>query len=377
VKLLELPENAQEHIACGDFSAAHGHKILLAPADKRAELVEWLENETVDNKAAPTVGELSHHMDYRLGRKLDRACFPIDVEYAGAPACATCPHNAAAQAVLFDAQAEGQCLNRECFEAKTAAFDKELGETAAKKFKGMEYLGVKDVSSCYRAGTYISTIGKGTIVVKDELIKKPEIKAAMKANPEKFAYFVREGEHKAYAVITDKALINELFPSEKKETLTPEQKLAQQEDGFVSKFITLAYVKAMLSAKKGLPDTLLMQLCPEYFYPSGLDTVICEAFGLKGYDSKTRKKLTADQVLKLVWLKTKTDYSTISLEPADLKEFGLDIKKIKTTAAAEAKAAWQQEIIKRAEAAAKTKKGKKPARQEEQEEETGEEGDDE
>jgi ribosomal protein L12E/L44/L45/RPP1/RPP2 len=101
-----------------------------------------------------------------------------------------------------------------------------------------------------------------------------------------------------------------------------------------------------------------------------------EAFGLKGYDSKTRKKLTADQVLKLVWLKTKTDYSTISLEPADLKEFGLDIKKIKTTSAAEAKAAWQQEIIKRAEAAAKTKKGKKPAR-DEQEEETGEEGDDE
>lgn len=339
INLLSLPEAARDAIRDGKLTPAHGHQLLRVPADKREEATEYALKPDWQEEL-PTLSDLTEHISNEYGTALDRACFDTAV-------CANCQHNSANQTMLFDAEGEGTCLQKTCFDAKTEAFDTELAETAAKKFKGMKYLGVKNSSSTYMRGKYMETTGKGTVVVKDELAKKPEIKDAMKKCPEKFAYFVKAGEHKAYAVITDKAFIAELFPSSDGPSQTPEEREAAERQQFIDDRISHAARVAFLKGKGEIPEELITDLLPNWFF-GPLEAAVFDGLGIEDWNDKARKELDGKAALKVIWLE--------KMKPSidEMKRTGVDIKAIKAEINKTAKADWAAELERRK--AAKTKK---------------------
>lgn len=111
VKLLELPKVMIDAIDAGVISAAHGHQVLRVPPEDRAVVAKWIKKDMT----ALALGAL---IDENAGRTLKGVAWDLAKEFAGMPACVTCPSNSGNQRDLFDGAAGGKCLNGGCFDKK-------------------------------------------------------------------------------------------------------------------------------------------------------------------------------------------------------------------------------------------------------------------
>lgn len=379
VKLLDLPENAQLHIACGDFTPSHGHRLLLLTPEQQSEVVEWMENETAGGEPWPTVAAMASHIEMDYGRTLDGAVFPTDTEYAGKPACTSCPHNAAAQSMLFDAQAEGQCLDGKCFAEKVQVFDEELGRKAYDTYKGMSFLGVEKPVWKGWAGNYTTRIykfgKKGHFI--EEMDKNPIIKAAIKKAPQKLGFGVNSDTHQVVLVVTDKDLWAELTPAKKDEQPkeTPEQVLARQKKEFIEGQVQLRAGLKFVTDKKPVDVKTTARLVDTTgMDDDGIWPQVAKALGVKELNDRSIQKLSKDTLIRLALLKNNTTWRGTPIGDF-IKTSGVNLKEISKAHAAEIAQAWEQELERKREneaAIEKAKAAKKARKQEPEEEEQGE-----
>jgi hypothetical protein len=343
-----------------------------------------MENESEGGTSWPTVAALGQEIEYKHGRTLSGACFPTDKEFAGKPACSNCPHNAAAQSMLFDAQAEGQCLNGECFNEKEAQFDYELAQAQAEKYADMKYLGVQDWRYVYINSTNLKKFGKAGPIVEDSLAKRPEIKSALKKTPEKFGFGVLKGAHQVVLVLTDKELFDRVFPKKEDDGSgqeTPEQKLARQKEEFFKRTLASALIREAIKAPAAPGMGMVAEVIAGIDGDYDVDKFLQEEFKLKNLDSKTLSKMGKPQLLKLGYLRHMLgyDYTEAVLEKNVLKPFSLKTAAIKAQSQKAAQPEWEKHLAEqekaaeeRKAAAAAAKAAKKAApRQEEEETEEG------
>ena len=130
IRLLDLPEKAQNALADGKISAAHALQLLrLEEKDIETMLEKVLEGDV-------SARELSREIEWRFGKRLEDVYFPLDKEYAGRGPCRTCMFNSENQQNLFDEALEaGRCMKEDCFKAKKEFFNKELEKEARKEAK--------------------------------------------------------------------------------------------------------------------------------------------------------------------------------------------------------------------------------------------------
>lgn len=181
VKLVDLPKAALDAISAGTLTAAHGHQILRAPAEKRDELAEFAIEQS--NHRGFTAFELRNHIEYRYSADLAEACFPKGKPYAGEMACTGCPFNSGNQGQLFDGAEKGKCSNPECFKKKTGTFMEEYSKSSASDYPGLQYLGVQSTDySGGLEGIKRARVMGGTL--------PREVSKIVKEKPEKFGWCV-------------------------------------------------------------------------------------------------------------------------------------------------------------------------------------------
>jgi len=354
VRLLELPERAQESIMGGFMTASHGHRLLALPPEQREKALQFLD----DREYKVTVSDLENHISATFGRSLDHVPFPVESDYGGRPACMACDCNEANQAMLFGVAKDSRCLDAACFAAKMEAFHQFLADQAAGKFKGLKYIG---------AGTFKlqewRNFGSGSkrilrfkkAYAMDDMEKTPVFKAALKKTPERLCYGVDTEERKAVMLILDPDLLNEICPKKVEPVETAEQKALREKKemesakkAFIESKGNGHIVREFLLGKKPLPDEMIKAICPYTFNNDSLSELIMKFLGLNHLTTKTIKKLDKNTCLKLALLNAISDMSGIQIE--ELKAYGLDFKKIRAAAVPEAEAEWEKKHIKKGSA---------------------------
>lgn len=354
--LLDLPKEAIEAIEAGKLTPSHGHQIMRVPEEKRAEVVEWATREQFFESGLPTLKELTRYIEGQFGRTLDNAVFPQACEYAGRQACAICPSNSANQTMLFAGAEDGNCMNPECFAAKVAAFDAQVAEEAATKYKGMKCLGSKDPK--YNCHGHMRAVGKG-LVVEGDLAKNPDIKKAIKNNPGAFAYAVDANTHKTIMVLQDADMVAEIKRAQEKHGSNTgaagnsrEELIERRRQEYIKEAVNRELLKAAAAAKItiGVPEAVKI-LGNLNYKPQW----VCDAMGVLSCDTDQQyAKLPFQKLMKLIYLCSITDYDG-EVEEKELARHGVNVKAIKKAAAKDAAAQWAVEL---AEAAQGKKKAK-------------------
>lgn len=396
VKLLELPAAAIEAIEQGTLTPAHGHQILSVAPEQREELTKYALTKDSWRERVPTAQELRTHIEDYLGTSLDRAVFDTTVLIPGVevPACTGCLHNSANQSMLFDAAVEGKCLNKDCFDKKTRAFDDNLAEAARDEYHGMSYLGVKDWkwghTQIYNGerNESIKQFGKDGLIITPFIKKIPAVKAALKKTPEKFGYGVLKGEHKLALVLTDKALMKEILPTGPRaaggSSETAEEREERQKKEFFYRAEATALLIAAVQDKKPVTSAMLAAIHPHQDLDSDAIPYVAEALGVKELNEKTLAKLQPAVLIKLVWLGKVLEwsYEREILDNNALKPLGLKTAQIRAAARKAAGHAYEEYKAEQAALRAKSeaeKAGKKAKAKQEPspEEEKDAEGDNE
>jgi ParB/RepB/Spo0J family partition protein len=169
VSLLELPKATIEAIEKGETTPAHGHQILRVPPEHREKVwTSW-----VKSNRGETVNDLIQHIEYEIGKDLDKATFPLDAPYAGAVACGACPFNSANQGMLFDGATEGgQCTNVGCFNTKTKQSVVDMKAAFEKKLPNAKYVGQAENTYDLRG-----KIGRASELPREDINKAAVLKA--------------------------------------------------------------------------------------------------------------------------------------------------------------------------------------------------------
>lgn len=369
IALCDLPEAAIAALEAGKLTPSHCHQILRVQADSREDVVKFATTENYITGNLPTLKELIRHIDSTFGRQLDTAVFPQDCEYADRPACAGCQQNSVNQTLLFAEAEAGACLDPDCYAAKVEAFDAQVAEEAATKYKGMKCLGTKTPK--YNCNGHQQTVGKG-IVVAGDLAKNPEIKKAMKAAPEKFAYAVDATTHRTILVLQDAEMISDIKNARQAAvggTEGPYGSKEREKQEYITKAVQKALLLAGAEAKitVGVPEAI--KILQNLDNPS--DDVLA-AFGLEDRHNESKLvKLPLKKLLHLIYLCSITRWDGESDEKL-LATHGVNVKAVKKTAAKEAAAQYAIDLAEAAAKAAEAKHGKK-AKGGEEEETKGEE----
>lgn len=344
ITLCDLPEAAIKALDEGILTPSHCHQILRVPTEKQAEVVEFATKKDYSDNY-PTLRELIRHLDAEFGRQLDTAVFPQDCDYADRPACEGCQQNSANQTLLFAEAEAGACMNPDCYAAKVAAFDAQVADEAATKYKGMKCLGTKTPK--YNCNGHLRAVGKG-VVVEAELAKNPEIKKAMKAAPEKFAYAVDANTHRTILVLQDAEMIAAL----KKNPATEEaakNSLAQEILTRCNAAAANALYAAAIKARVNIGKEEVLEILDKQWG----DTPGYEAFGVTSRDYKSLLKLSLQELLLLTW------FNCVNPTTSNFEKFltrqKINVKAIKKLAYKEVK---DQMAVEQA-AAAEAKQGKK------------------
>lgn len=141
IRLLDLPQEAQDALEKGEITTGHARQLLCVSADEAKELLKKIKRREM------SVTALRDEIKWTLGTDLEDSRFKLDVEYAGKIACSKCPYNTANQQSLFDEAVEaGRCTNKACYEEKEKqSFADLVEEVKAKAQKaGMKFLDPQD-----------------------------------------------------------------------------------------------------------------------------------------------------------------------------------------------------------------------------------------
>src|SRR3990167_2807718 len=136
--LLELPAGIQDAIDNGTLTKEHGHQILRVPASDRDALIKLINQQNKCEDRVISAKELTRLVDDQLGSDLKHAPWAKDKEYAGKPACSTCPMNSGNQGALFDGVIAGRCMATACFDVKMQQAYKDQAKELTEKYPGVE-----------------------------------------------------------------------------------------------------------------------------------------------------------------------------------------------------------------------------------------------
>ncbi|MDE1977259.1 MAG: ParB/RepB/Spo0J family partition protein [Elusimicrobia bacterium] len=299
VRLLELPRKAVQAIEKGVISPEHGHQILRLPEDRREKMVDFALTPDWRNQF-PTVDALARQIEQRAEKDLKAACFPKDKEYAGQMACVDCPFNTGNQDALFEGATAGKCTNGGCFAKKTAFFLKEYKEKAAKRFDGLEFVGMG--SSGWNGLHEI----KGAVVLKEDEAKSEKVKALIQKEPKKFGFAVVKpsmfGAKAPSAVLVCKE--KELLEKEIRKSKDSGQRAPTREEMEREQFLREAEVRALYAeAAKAVKCVKKKHLLDIVLALNGADAAYA-AIGVSESDdlAKTLAKLSEKDLLRLAWL---------------------------------------------------------------------------
>lgn len=193
LRLLDLPESAQQALIAGEINFGHARQLLRLPPKKVEEMLKDVK------KNGLNVRQLKSSIDYAIGRDLTRVHFPLTEEYAGCMACSKCPYNTANQQSLFDeAIEEGACTNSVCFGKKEKAYFEEL-LTAVKEKAENAKMGFLEPDRIWG-----NSYGTGNQYIMDEPLQK-QFANEIKKHPEKFALTINlEGDEEALVCVDEK-----------------------------------------------------------------------------------------------------------------------------------------------------------------------------
>ena len=320
VKLLELPEAVIVAIEEGKLTPAHGHQILRVPAEKREAMVEYALKPRW-NDEMPTAKDLAEQID---GADLSQATFPTKVEYAGAPACTKCPYNTENQGNLFDGAGKGGCTNSPCFTMKTeTAFNDRVDKISAK------YPGVKVIVSKHGIWNGASIQGYS---VKVELTDKTKL-------GKDSAIFVSRGAEQLWVGKKEKEAEEQQAREEDPKLSKEELELAQLENTLTLEALSraiFAKVKTVpAKAWSRIVDDIVRELyrSQDFIYRA----IACPEGESSG---KVLSKLATEKLQVLLYLAIERESND---EEAIAKKLGVDVKKIKKEA--KAQAAVQKAVV--------------------------------
>jgi ParB/RepB/Spo0J family partition protein len=359
IRLLELPKAAIKAIEQETLTPEHGHQILRAPEDKRETFVQYALTEKWGG-VFPTIHDLTSEIERRLERDLSKACFPKNRAYAGAMACSACPFNTGNQDVLFEGAKDGKCTDGSCFVKKTNAFLREFRDESAKKFKDLKFAGYagQEYSGAPRE------VGKAVVLTPEE-VKSETVKALLKKDPKKFGFAVLKPSQYGGKALNAVLVCNDRdFVAKKLRKVAKEQGQPQmnQEDRQREEYVRSREVEALFAAaaksikaikKQNLVDIVLALDGTEEAYA---------AVGVEADPNAPRAlaKLNEKDLLRLAWLCTVRYYAI----DERFGEVGVEVKKVRKEARAEALAAWER--LKKEEAEAQKNADAAPKKAEEE-----------
>lgn len=312
LRLLDLPEEAQEALLKGEITSAHARHLLRVPPEDVKGLLKDIKRRQM------TPAELKDQIKWQFGMDLERSGWELDIEYAGKCACSKCPYNTANQQSLFDEAVEaGKCTNKACYEEKRNQFEADVIEQVKAKAEklGMGFLEPK------QHWEYDDDF--------EELDEEMQAKYAgeIKKHPEKFALTVPVGDTEEVMFCTDKKLnreINEekyhvIDDDEEPEEDSEENAARQREHDIAEK------TRQML-AEKLMPEVLKKGLTEEEFADGIVDLnewqckVLVKAFGIKELTLNGIKTLPTEKVILLLTLLAKVTRWNFENDLADVIE---------------------------------------------------------
>lgn len=291
IRLLDLPQEAQDALEKGEITTGHARHLLCVPAGKVKDLLKDIKRRKL------TAAALQEQIRWHFGTELEEAGWKLDIEYAGKTACSKCPYNTANQQSLFDEAIEaGKCTNKECYEVKQEQYFADFVEQVKAKAEklGMEFLEPK-----YRYD-YDDDF--------EELDEEEQAKYAdeIKKHPEKFALTVFKGSKEEALFCTDKKLakkINEERYAEDEEPEENEEEKAEREREHA-----IRDKEDEILSEKLLAELDRWELYEEDFESEFLDLresqakLLAKHFGLESLTFAELTKLTAKELLRVLFI---------------------------------------------------------------------------
>ena len=331
IRLLDLPEKAQNALADGKISSAHALQLLrLDEKNIETMLDKVLEGDV-------SARELSREIEWCFGKRLEDVCFPLDKEYAGRGPCRTCMFNSENQQNLFDEALEaGRCMKEDCFKAKKEFFNKELEKEARKEAKAEGYVFEKD-----KYGYGMKFFFNEYPVLTEEERKK--LAREIKKNPSEFGI----GADKAFSVIrmfaVGKAAQEKLKELRESAQAAEEAPQEEDEDWQKENFIREGTERLILKGLPKLKCEIPKDFDDAFSLFDGLshnqEKWLLKKFGVKSFRAEDLKALPPEKILMIFYLDKKILWQD-SFPDVICDLAGLDAKKLREDCEAQAKQAW-------------------------------------
>jgi len=303
IRLLDLSKEALQALEDGKITPAMGHQLLRAPKEIQKSMMQ-----DVLNGHFATARDLAEAITERTGRDLVHALFPKDKDFAGEPACSSCPYNTGNQGMLFDGAKKGNCTNSACYDKKTRSFMSAVADDQAKK------LGVENIGAVKR------DYGNGLEGKKNAILVTPseDMLKLVAKQPKKFAVAVVEpsyagGKTDVQLVCTDSSVL----PRDVAAGVSPQAKAARKklladqrlENEIQAAMFKLAFDKLPDQPTKQMAMTIASALDKSYASRS-----IWKGLGLakKGsfpVEASELEKLPTGGLLKLTFLLAVGDFT--------------------------------------------------------------------
>lgn len=333
IKLLELPEEALTALITGQITSGHARQLLRVSSESKdfKELLQIaIDGESIKNLACS--------IENRIGKYMEYAKFPLDKDYAGMPPCKGCSFNSEYQTFLFENEAtsEGRCTNPACYKKKEKQYKEDSVAKKADKgiYKGMANLGVGQYSFC----GWQSHLFKGKPVVKGDMLKK--LDKEIKASPEKFGVGFTDYNLEPVVVCLDADLIEKHDLKEEK----VDPNMNSDKNRFISariEEILKPSIKAAADKFDPSKKETLLALADDL---DGFDMdLIFEIFEIESFDDKELKKLSQENLLKLLLMVGGglTDERILEFISGEK-----EAKKIKSAAEKQAEKEWKEQQAK-------------------------------
>lgn len=330
VRLLDLPQEAQDALIAGQITSGHAHHLLRLTADECKEMLGEILEEGL------SVKEVARSMEWHFGKSLKEASFPTHLPYADRPACRNCPHNSSNQQDLFEEEIEkGRCTNAQCFEKKHRFFLKGVIAKAKKEAKLKGFVFEEDK---YGYGTE-NYFNNHPVLTPDEI---KALEQEISAHPAYFGIgvdkknasiriFAIEQEARKWLAALQRT-DNEDYQEDEAENERERFVREKTEQLVLESLPTVKYTPTEEDLKWHLP---FLGLREEY------KAFMCKIVGLQDCSFASFKQLSPEQMLLAMFLNRKIDNWRFSEDICELAD--VDYEALEAECKTRAENAWQEE----------------------------------
>lgn len=329
IRLLELPQEAQDALIAGQITSGHARHLLRLTADECKEMLGEILEEGL------SVKEVTEQMEWHFGKSLKEAVFPTSTAYADCPSCRNCLHNSSNQQDLFEEEIEkGRCTNAQCFNKKHNAFLEEQMVKAKKEAKLNGFVFQEDKYG-YGSESYFNS---HPVLNPDEINK---LEKEISAHP---AYFGIGVDKKDASI--------RIFAIEKESTswladlrgTDDEEEPAEEENGkeqFIREKTEQLVWKSLPLFKYQPTNQELEDALPFRYADDKQQEFICKLFGMKDLSLESFKKLSGEQILTI--LAANRNLSSWNFEENICELAGVDYQALEASCRQKAEEGWQKE----------------------------------